>query len=144
MQPEISLKKKLTTVPNMCAHRHTWRSWASNLQEQFIRRLLPCSPVWQMSLKRRKFLGIWPFEMTLQISSGCNLQFPWWQVHSSLRSLALHPPSHHLPPILQYYGRSRDYTIPVKDRPVDPISQTKSDTPFLPKTYFFSNLFWFE
>lgn len=61
MQPEISLKKTLITVFDMCAHRHSWRSWASNLQEQFIRRMLPCSPVWQMSLKRSKFLGIWPW-----------------------------------------------------------------------------------
>lgn len=60
MQPEISLEETLITVPNMCVHRHTWRSWESNLQEEFFRRMLPCSPVWQMSLKRRKFLRIWP------------------------------------------------------------------------------------
>lgn len=47
-------------MPNVCAHRHTGRIWVSNLQEQFIKGMLPCPPVWQMSLKRSKFLEIWP------------------------------------------------------------------------------------
>lgn len=84
----------------MCAHRHTWRSWASNLQEQFIRRMLPCSPVWQMFLKRSKFLGIWPslwngianiFWLQFAVSLVAGTKLPEIPVSPSSRPS---PPSH--------------------------------------------------
>lgn len=52
--------------------------------------------------------------------------------------------SRHLPPRLQHHGRSRNHTIPVKERPVSPISRTKFGTLLLPETYFLSHLLRFE
>lgn len=53
---------------------------------------------------------------------------PWGPWRSILAPIAL--------TILQHYCRSRDHTIPVKDRAADSISQKKFGTVILPKTFF--------